>query len=78
MNTYRFILEIPAYSQAEAKAKMDLLLQWAAFPKDLDVTSLAGSLVQYFVLNRVEKFLASSGQTPTNTSKVCKEAATVK
>lgn len=63
METYRFVLEIPAHSEQEARAKMDLLLQWAAFPKDLNIESLAGSLVQYGVWHCLEKYLASSGKT---------------
>lgn len=63
MKTYRFVLEIPARSEQEAKAKMDLLLQWAAFPKDLDVESLAGSILQYCVWTCLEKYLSSSGKT---------------
>ena len=63
MKTYRFVLEIPARSEQEAKAKMDLLLQWAAFPKDLDVESLAGSLLKYCILNCWAKYLSSSDKT---------------
>jgi hypothetical protein len=65
MKTYRFVLEIPAHSEQEAKAKMDLLLQWAAFPKDLDVESLAGSLLKYCILNCLEKYLSSSNGSPS-------------
>lgn len=65
MKTYRFVLEIPARSEQEAKAKMDLLLQWAAFPKDLDVESLAGSLLKYCILNCWEKYLSSSNESPS-------------
>lgn len=78
MNTYRFILEIPARSEAEAKAKMDLLLQWAAFPKDLDVKSLAGSLLQYWVLNRVEKFLTTPDHQSAKSANENQKAATGK
>jgi hypothetical protein len=63
MKTYRFVLEIPAHSEQEARAKMDLLLQWAAFPKDLNIESLAGSLLQYGVWHCLEKYLSSSGKT---------------
>jgi hypothetical protein len=65
MKTYRFVLEIPAHSEQEAKAKMDLLLRWAAFPRDLDVESLAGSLLKYCILNCWEKYLSSFDRTPS-------------
>lgn len=59
MNNYRFILEIPANSEQEAKAKLDLMLQLATFCKDLNTADLAGSFLNYFVWNRLGKFLAT-------------------
>lgn len=59
MNNYRFILEIPANSEQEAKAKLDLMLQLASFCKDFNTADLAGSFLNYFVWNRLGKFLAN-------------------
>lgn len=64
MNNYRFILEIPANSEQEAKAKLDLMLQLATFCKDFNTADLAGSFLNYFVWNRLGKFLA----TPNSSS----------
>jgi len=65
MNSYRFILEIPANSEQEAKAKLDLMLQLATFCKDFNTADLAGSFLNYFVWNRLGQFLA----TPDSSSK---------
>jgi hypothetical protein len=40
MNTYPFTISIEAYSEEEARAKLDLMLQWACFPGDRDLTAL--------------------------------------
>lgn len=55
MNTYRFVLEIPAHSQAEAKAKLDLLLQLGAFFKDFNGIKLTESLLAYWLLHAAGK-----------------------
>ena len=53
MKNFRFVLEIPANSEQEAKAKLDLMLQWVAFPKGRDIGSLAGSYLLYLAWNRL-------------------------
>lgn len=64
MNTYRFILDIPANSEKEAQAKLDLMLQLATFCKDFNVNHLAASYVNYLVWNKLGKYLEPK-QTPS-------------
>lgn len=40
---------VKAYSQAEAEAKINLLLQGSAFIKDFNVPNLAGAIINHFV-----------------------------
>lgn len=58
MNTYRFVLDIPANTQREAQAKLDLMLQLAAFFKDFNTTNLATSYLNFLVWNKLGKYLA--------------------
>lgn len=62
MNTYRFILEIPANTEQEAKAKLDLMLQLAVFCKDFNVADLASSFLNYYLCNWIGRIGASSSQ----------------
>lgn len=62
MKTYRFILEIPANTEQEAKAKLDLMLQLAAFCKDFNVADLASSFLNYYLCNWIGRIGASSSQ----------------
>lgn len=42
-------ITVKAYSQQEAEAKINLLLQGSAFVKDFNVQSLAGAIINHFV-----------------------------
>lgn len=46
-------VSVEAYSQADAQAKMDLLLQFGAFIKDFNLNSLAGTFVSSFLTSKV-------------------------
>ena len=46
---------VSAYTKEEAESKVELLLQMGAFFKDFNVENLAGSLVQHFVLAKVNQ-----------------------
>ena len=51
MNSYKLAIEIPAHSKKEAEAKLELLLQLAAFFADFDLRNLATSFIKYKLLN---------------------------
>lgn len=42
-------ITVKAYSQQEAEAKINLLLQGSAFVKDFNVPNLAGAIINHFV-----------------------------
>ncbi len=44
---------VTAYSQEDAEAKVELLLQLGAFLKDFNVNNLLGSIIQSFVISKV-------------------------
>ncbi|WP_132051849.1 hypothetical protein [Pseudocnuella soli] len=48
-------VKVAAYSQADAQAKVDLLLQMGAFIKDFNVNNLAGSLLTSLLTSTVAK-----------------------
>jgi hypothetical protein len=48
-------VKVEAYSQADAQAKVDLLLQMGAFMKDFNVNNLAGSLLTSLLTSTVAK-----------------------
>lgn len=55
MNTYKLNIDISAYTQAEAEARLQLLIQLTAFFSDFDVNSLAAVFVKYQLLNFLGK-----------------------
>lgn len=48
-------VNVEAYSQADAQAKVDLLLQMGAFMKDFNVNELAGSVLKSLLTSTVAK-----------------------
>ena len=48
-------VNVEAYSQADAQAKVDLLLQMGAFMKDFNVNELAGSVLKSLLTSTVDK-----------------------
>ena len=53
---FKVTIDVVAYSQEDAQAKVDLLLQLGAFIKDFNINNLAGSIVKSFVISKVEEF----------------------
>jgi hypothetical protein len=51
MNSYKLTIEIPAHSKKEAEAKLELLVQLAAFFGDFDLRNLATTFIKYKLLN---------------------------
>jgi hypothetical protein len=49
MEKYRFIIEVPANTEAEAKAKLDLLLELGTFFKEFDASHLTRSVIVYLL-----------------------------
>ena len=52
---FKVTIDVVAYSQEDAQAKVDLLLQLGAFIKDFNINHLAGSIVKSFVISKVEE-----------------------
>jgi hypothetical protein len=50
---FKVTINVLAYSQDDAQAKVDLLLQMGAFIKDFNVTDLASSIIKSFVISKV-------------------------
>jgi hypothetical protein len=50
---FKVTINVLAYSQDDAQAKVDLLLQMGAFIKDFNVTDLASSMIKSFVISKV-------------------------
>lgn len=50
---YSIPVDVEAYSQAEAQAKVDLMIQITGFGKDFNVKNLAGSIFQSVVLSAI-------------------------
>lgn len=42
-------ITVKAYSQQEAEAKINLLLQGSAFVKDFNIPNIAGAIISHFV-----------------------------
>lgn len=51
MNNYKLTIEIRAHSKKEAEAKLELLVQLAAFFADFDLRNLATTFIKYKLLN---------------------------
>jgi len=52
---FKVTIDVVAYSQEDAQAKVDLLLQLGAFIKDFNINNLAGSILKSFVISKVEE-----------------------
>lgn len=53
---------VDAYSQADAQAKVDLLLGLGAFMKDFNVNNLAGSFLNHFIISKVAEITEKKRQ----------------
>jgi len=53
---------VDAYSQADAQAKVDLLLGLGAFMKDFNVNHLAGSFLNHFIISKVAEITEKKRQ----------------
>jgi hypothetical protein len=69
MKNFEFTVSIAANTKAEAAAKLNLMLQWAAFPKDRDVVALGTSAVNYLVFNYLGKVLSNNIHKTTPSQK---------
>jgi hypothetical protein len=49
MEKFRFIIEVPANTEAEAQAKLNLLMELGAFFKEFDPTHLTRSVIIYLL-----------------------------
>ncbi len=65
MEKYRFIIEVPANTEAEAQAKLNLLLELGIFFKEFDASHLTRSVVIYLLHQYAGKYC-----TPPNSSKI--------
>ena len=52
---YQIVLDVMAYSQQDAEARVEMLLQVGAFVKDFNIENLAGSMVKSFIASTVGK-----------------------
>lgn len=59
MEKYRFIIEVPANTEAEAQAKLNLLLELGAFFKEFDASHLTRSVVIYLLHHYAGKYCTS-------------------
>ena len=66
MKNFRFTIEISANSEAEAQAKLNLLLELGAFFKEFDARKLTGSFIIYLLLHLAGK---SSSQLNNSNNK---------
>ena len=60
--TYPVILHIEAYSQADAQAKAELLLQLGAFCKNFNINHLADSFLKSVITSSVAKLSVELGE----------------
>jgi hypothetical protein len=49
MEKYHFMIEVQANTEAEAQAKLNLLLELGAFFKEFDARKLTGSFILYIL-----------------------------
>ena len=49
---FKVTIDVMAYSQEDAQAKVELLLQMGAFCKDFNVNNLAGSVIKSFLISK--------------------------
>ena len=52
---FKVTIDVMAYSQEDAQAKVELLLQMGAFCKDFNVNNLAGSIIKSFLISKCEE-----------------------
>lgn len=55
MNKYKLSIEIAAHSQAEAEAKLQLIVQLAAFFTDFDFENLAATFIRFKMLHFLKR-----------------------
>ncbi|OQP45432.1 hypothetical protein A4H97_32320 [Niastella yeongjuensis] len=56
MQKYRFTIEVPANTEAEAQAKLNLLLELGAFFKEFDPSHLTRSAIVYLLHYYANKY----------------------
>lgn len=56
MEKYRFIIEVPANTEAEAQAKLNLLLELGTFFKEFDASHLTRSTIIYLLHHYAGKY----------------------
>lgn len=52
---FKVTIDVMAYSQEDAQAKVELLLQMGAFCKDFNVNNLAGSFIKSILISKFEE-----------------------
>lgn len=64
-------VKVEAYSQAEAQAKVDLLLQMGAFLKDFNLNKLVGSIANHFLISKVTEIAEKQKPDATTMNSRC-------
>lgn len=49
---FHVTIDVMAYSEEDAQAKVELLLQMGAFCKDFNINNLAGSFIKSFIVSK--------------------------
>lgn len=52
---FKVTIDVIAYSQEDAQAKVELLLQMGAFCKDFNVNNLVGSFIKSILISKFEE-----------------------
>lgn len=55
MQTYPLLVNVTARTEAEAKAKLELILQIGAFLSDFDINELGASIIKYSIASILSK-----------------------
>lgn len=63
MEKYRFIIEMPANTEAEAQAKLNLLLELGTFFKEFDPSHLTRSVIVYLLHHYAGKYCTDHNNT---------------
>jgi hypothetical protein len=56
MEKYRFTIEVPANTEAEAQAKLNLLMELGTFFKEFDASHLTRSVIVYLLHHYAGKY----------------------
>lgn len=66
MKKYRFTIEVPANTEAEAQAKLNLLLDLGIFFKDFDTSRLTSTVFNCLLLLLADKCSPQANDTGSN------------